>query len=219
MPRCRASAELNASADTFFFVTTNLIRGTPPLSAADRDICVNCLGAARARFGFLLFAYVVMLDHAHLLLSTFQSDLSAIMRVWKSRSALAIQESRHDHGAIWQPRYFDFILRRASDFSKKLAYIHENPAVAKLTERPEGWRWSSAAFYTGGDHTMLRPINSTSPRIPMSRCGPCQADNRPALAASCSSPRRQGVRLFGHGLGLESTPCARRTENPQGFRM
>ena len=150
----------------YFFVTTNLIRGTPPLTAAERDICLNCLGAARLRFGFLLFGYVVMLDHVHLLLSTFQSDLSAIMRVWKSRSALAIQESRHDRGAIWQPRYFDFILRRASDFSRKLAYIHENPLVAKLTERPEEWPWSSAAFYAGRDHTLLLPVQFGIPTNP-----------------------------------------------------
>ena len=150
----------------YFFVTTNLIRGAPPLSAAEREICLNCLRAARTRFGFLLFAYVVMLDHVHLLLSTFQPDLSAIMRVWKSQSALAIQESRHHHGAVWQPRYFDFILRRASDFSKKLAYIHDNPVEAKLTERPEAWRWSSAAFYASGDHTMLRPDQFDVPTNP-----------------------------------------------------
>jgi REP-associated tyrosine transposase len=150
----------------YFFITTNLIRGTPPFSAAERDICLNCLGAARNRFGLLLFAYVIMLDHVHLLLSTFQSDLPAIMRVWKSESALAIQKSRDDRGAIWQSRYFDFILRRASDFSRKLAYIHENPVLAKLTERPEEWLWSSAAFYAGGDHTMLRPDQFDIPTDP-----------------------------------------------------
>lgn len=150
----------------YFFITTNLIRGTRPLSAAERGICLDCLSAARTRFGFLLFAYVLMPDHAHLLLSTFESDLPAIMRVWKSRSALAIRKSRDDRGAIWQSRYFDFILRRASDFSRKLAYIHENPVSAGLTTRPEEWPWSSAAFYICGSDTSLRPDRFDMPMNP-----------------------------------------------------
>ena len=150
----------------YFFITTNLIRGAPPLSPTERSLCLDHLDRSRAKFGFLLFAYVVMLDHVHLLLSTFQSDLPAIMRTWKSQSALEIQKRRDDRGAIWQPRYFDFILRRASDFSKKLAYIHENPVLAKLSKRPEEWQWSSAAFYSSGDRTMVRPDQFDIPTNP-----------------------------------------------------
>jgi len=123
------------------------MRDSLPLSGAERSVCLKHLEAARAKFGFALFAYVVMPDHIHLLLSTFESELPAIMRSWKSRVALAIAKAPRKPGPVWQKRYFDFILRRASDFSRKLVYIHQNPVTAGLAGCAEDWPWSSAAHY------------------------------------------------------------------------
>jgi putative transposase len=156
----------------YFFITTNLIRGTSPLSPAERYLCLEHLKRARAKFGFFLFAYVVMLDHVHLLLSTFEPELPAIMRDWKSSAAVAIAKARGKRRAIWQARYFDFILRRASDFSKKLVYIHENPVQAGLVARPDDWPWSSAAFCAKkaavpiGVDPFKIPINPNEPLWP-----------------------------------------------------
>jgi len=54
---------------------------------------------------------------------------------------------RSESGSFWQPRYFDFILRRVGDFWDKLQYIHENPVHAKLVASPEEWPWSSVLDY------------------------------------------------------------------------
>jgi len=141
----------------YFFITTNLIRGTPLLSPVERFLCLDHLCEARAKFGFALFAYVVMPDHVHLLLSTFESELSAIMAAWKSRVAVAIAKAPRKPGPVWQKRYFDFILRRASDFSTKLSYIHENPVRAGLVARAEDWAWSSAAHYIAKTAVSITP--------------------------------------------------------------
>lgn len=134
-------------AGRFFFITTNLRRNIPPFSQAERDICLDHLERARKRHKFFLFAYVVMPDHVHLLLRTEQALLPAVMKTWKGGSGCAIAKRRGITGAIWQPRYFDFILRRASDFGKKLEYIHNNPVADGLVAEPQLWPWSSAAFY------------------------------------------------------------------------
>jgi REP element-mobilizing transposase RayT len=97
-------------AGRYFFVTTNLARHLPPLSPPERDICLSALDRAREKHKFSLFAYVVMTDHAHILLWTDASLLPALMRDWKSASGFEIAKSRRIKGAIWQPRYFDFIL-------------------------------------------------------------------------------------------------------------
>lgn len=123
----------------YFFITTNLARGASPLLPTERSLCLEHLGKARARFRFALFAYVVMPDHVHLLLSTFEAGLPAIMSAWKSRSAVAMARAPRWPGPVWQKRYFDFILRRAGDFSEKMAYIHENPVKAELVTRAEDW--------------------------------------------------------------------------------
>lgn len=135
-------------AGRFFFITTNIRRTIPRLSPAERDICIEHLERARNQHKFSLFAYVVMPDHAHLLLWTVQTLLPEIMKTWKGSSGFAIAKRRGASGAIWQPRYFDFILRRASDFGKKLEYIHNNPVADGLVAEPQLWPWSSAAFYT-----------------------------------------------------------------------
>jgi len=144
-------------AGRYFFVTTNLARGTPKLTPNERGICVECLDKSRAKHGFSLFAYVVMLDHVHLLLRPWASSLPEIMGDWKSKCAAAVAKKRGTRGPIWQKRYFDFILRRASDFGDKLGYIHENPVTAGLVARAEDWLWSSAAFYAKKTPILLRP--------------------------------------------------------------
>lgn len=144
-------------AGRFFFITTNLRQEVPPFSPVERDICLLHLARARDKHRFSLFGYVVMPDHVHLLLRTDLKLLPELMRDWKSGSGFAIAKKRRTTGAIWQTRYFDFILRRAGDFPKKLQYIHDNPVAEGLVSEPQLWRWSSAAFYIDKSAVPIRP--------------------------------------------------------------
>jgi REP element-mobilizing transposase RayT len=144
-------------AGRYFLVTTNLLRSVPRLTADERAVCLECLDKSRAKHGFSLFAYVGMPDHVHLLLRPWGSSLPDLMGDWKNKCAVAVANKRRTRGPIWQKRYFDFILRRASDFGDKLGYIHENPVAAGLVARPEDWPWSSAAFYLKKTPVLLRP--------------------------------------------------------------
>ncbi|HEX4003397.1 MAG TPA: transposase [Candidatus Acidoferrales bacterium] len=131
----------------YFFATTNLARGVPKLIPEERNICLDQLNLSRAKLSFSVFAYAVMPDHVHLLLAPAPTTLPALMNDWKRKSAFAILRRRGARAPLWQARYFDFILRRASDFGKKIEYIHKNPVAAGLVAKPEDWLWSSAAFY------------------------------------------------------------------------
>ncbi len=153
-------------AGRFFFITTNLLKYAQPLSTSERNICLDHIDRARAKHKFALFAYVVMPDHVHILIWTVESVLPELMRDWKSGSGFAIAKARSKRGAIWQERYFDFILRRAGDFGKKLEYIHENPVEAGLIAKPEDWKWSSAAFYINKSRVPIQPDIFKSPSDP-----------------------------------------------------
>jgi REP-associated tyrosine transposase len=144
-------------AGRFFFITTNLARNVAPLAPHERDSCLEHLALVRERHTFSLFAYVVMPDHVHLLLWTVDHLLPTLMREWKSGSGFAIAKGRRVSGAVWQARYFDFILRRAGDFGRKLDYIHKNPVSAGLVSEPCLWKWSSAAFYGNRSRVPVRP--------------------------------------------------------------
>jgi putative transposase len=145
------------NADRYFFLTTNIEKNIRALDSAERDLCLTELSNARAKHKFSLFAYVIMPTHAHVLIWTSESLLPAIMREWKGASGYAISKLRNRKGAVWQPRYFDFILRRAADFAEKVAYIHNNPVVAGPVTCPGDWLWSSAAFYARKANVPIQP--------------------------------------------------------------
>lgn len=143
--------------DRIFFVTFNVERGVRDLSPQERSTVLEILGELRAPLGFLVFGYVVMPDHAHLLLWPRREPLARVMRDLKSRSGYAITRQRQSSGAVWQRSYFDFICRRAHDFSDKLDYRHQNPVKAGLVSRPDDWAWSSFRFYARAGTCPITP--------------------------------------------------------------
>ena len=132
-------------AHRFFFITTNLASNCAPLSCQERTLILQELRWIRNSHDLLLFSFVVMPDHLHLLSNPREAMLSDILRDFKSRSAFTLRKSRRTRGAIWQPRFFDAICRKVRDFWEKMDYIHLNPVRAGLSAKLEDWPWSSAA--------------------------------------------------------------------------
>jgi hypothetical protein len=105
------------------------------------------LGTQRASGEFFLFGYVVMPTHVHLLLHPHNKGLIQIMRSFKSKTGFEIMRTRKCRGALWQPSYFDTIIRRVRIFWEKLEYVHLNPVQAGLVGNKEDWLWSSYRHY------------------------------------------------------------------------
>jgi len=159
--------------DRIFFVTTNLARGTAPLSSMERDLVLQTVALQRRRGDLSLFAFVVMTTHAHFLLAPQNKDLIRILRDLKSTTGYQIARGRNVHGAVWQESYFDRIVQRPRDFWKHVEYIHQNPVTANLVSRLEDWPWSSyrqivkqesgvvqvdAAEFPSDSNYLLRPV-------------------------------------------------------------
>jgi putative transposase len=130
-----------------FFVTTNLARKVAPLVPEERDLILIATETHRLRGDFLLFGYVIMPTHVHLLFSPQNQNLIQIMRDLKSKTGYAIAQRRNIPGPIWQERYFDTIVRQVRNFWQKLEYIHRNPVEAGLVSEPQEWHWSSYRQY------------------------------------------------------------------------
>jgi putative transposase len=103
------------------------------------------LERVRCTFGLRIYAYVVMPDHVHLLLSEpeRQTLADALKSLKQGVSRRLIGNAEH----FWQKRYYDFNIRDYPQFTEKLRYIHRNPIRAGLCERPEDWEWSSFRHY------------------------------------------------------------------------
>jgi putative transposase len=115
-------------------------------SAADYQAFEHVLALAIARSNVALFAYCVMPNHWHLLLSP-RSDgaLSRFMHWLTTTHARRWQTCRglDGQGAVYQGRFKAIPVGDDKHFLCVCRYIERNPLRARLVERAEDWRWSS----------------------------------------------------------------------------
>ena len=130
-----------------------------------REIVCSAIDEARASAGFLLFAYVIMLDHMHLLASR-SSTTSDLLRVVKGITARRIidylksnnhvrslaklchqQRERNYKHSLWQTEKNVLPVFSEPMFLQKVGYIHRNPVRARLVKTPTEYRWSSARIW------------------------------------------------------------------------
>ena len=94
-----------------------------------------------------LSAWMVMPNHLHLLATRFENfTLAAIMQSVKSITSHNANRILKREGQFWMLDYFDRYIRNAEHFANAIRYIEDNPATARLCERPEDWPFSSAWF-------------------------------------------------------------------------
>jgi putative transposase len=139
-----------------------------------RDIVLESLSFCRKEKGLLVFAYIIMTNHLHLIVQSSPGSpytLSEIIRDFKKYTSTnilkAIQketESRRDwllhmfaYYAKYNPNntYFQFweqdnhpiALYSENVIWQKVDYIHNNPVKAGIVNRPEDYVYSSALNY------------------------------------------------------------------------
>jgi putative transposase len=104
----------------------------------------------RAEHGFVLTAWVFLPDHWHAIFYPASPvTIALVMECIKVSSTSRINAVRRERGKLWQPRYFDRVLRTVKEYREKVDYIHQNPVRAGLVKRAEDWLWSSAREYSG----------------------------------------------------------------------
>jgi putative transposase len=97
----------------------------------------------------VLFGYVIMPNHIHLLVAveTGGPGLSRLVRDIKSLSWRRFFRTRP---GIWMARFDDLAIVSEKQFRIKLEYIHRNPVRAGLVGVPDAFPYSSAAAWAEG---------------------------------------------------------------------
>jgi REP element-mobilizing transposase RayT len=94
---------------------------------------------------YSLHAWVVMPNHVHVLLTPIEgATLAEIMRVLKSVSSTRINKKTGQEGRMWQPDFYDRMIRTTDHLDGVRQYIEWNPVKAKLCTDPAAWPYSSA---------------------------------------------------------------------------
>ena len=155
------------SHDTPALYITIVTKDRLPVFRTDlmKEILCRAIDEARKSAGFLLFSYVIMWDHMHLLTSR-PSTTSNVLRVLKgitarrmidylkgnghSSSLAKLQHQERDRNyrySLWQTEKNVFPIFSEGMFMEKVNYIHQNPVRAGLCERAEDYQWSSARIW------------------------------------------------------------------------
>jgi putative transposase len=145
-----------------FFFTCNLLSVRTQLTEADFEALASAIVRLRARRGSLFTGYAFMPNHWHTLIIPRPGDsLPDLMDAVKVASTFGINRSRHARGPVWQPRYFDRIMRNVREYHKTMEYMHLNPVRRGLVSEPEDWLWSSFHCY-GGPGPVRLPVDRIS---------------------------------------------------------
>ena len=119
-------------------------------------VFLEVLEATRVRFKLRIYAYVVMPEHVHRLLS--EPDVATLahaIHFLKLSSSKRIHRLNGAEGSFWQKRYYDFNVHSERKRIEKLKYIHRNPVRRGLCAKPEDWPWSSFRHYATGEEGVV----------------------------------------------------------------
>ena len=105
---------------------------------------VQCLHKGVALGHYQLGAFVVMVNHVHVLLLPIVNP----SRLLQSLKGFTAREANRMLGRtgepFWQAESYDHWVRDEKEHARVTAYIETNPVKAGLVECAEDYRWSSA---------------------------------------------------------------------------
>jgi hypothetical protein len=159
-----------------YFLTLTVVDWIDIFSRANyKHIIVDSLAYCQNEKGLILYAWVVMTNHIHLIATAREGyNLSDILRDLKKftskkilREIEAIPESRREwllyrfqyaasssnesvNYKFWQDGNEPKDLFTLEFTEQKLNYLHQNPVRAEIVNRAEDYRYSSAIDYAGG---------------------------------------------------------------------
>ena len=103
---------------------------------------------------YRLLAWVVMPNHAHVLVEVWQTPLAEMLHSWKGFTARTANRLLRRTGAFWEREYWDTRMRDEEQLRKAVRYIEANPVKARLVKEAKEWACSSARFR--GEYGVLR---------------------------------------------------------------
>lgn len=158
---------IKISRDTPCYYLTSVAKDRLPVFKMTKikQIVCDALDEARNSANLLLFAYVIMPDHLHLI-SDSAKDISEVLRYTNGITAKRVidylkennyesslmklrqeTKSRNYKHSLFEHHPNAFSINNEGTFMQKVNYIHQNPVRAGLVERAEDYNFSSARIW------------------------------------------------------------------------
>ena len=194
----------------------------------------QCLAEACTRYRVALHAYVLMTNHAHLLMTPERADgISRLMQSLGRRYVQYVNRIYRRTGTLWESRHKANLVDADGYLLACYRYIELNPVRAGMVSHPAGYAWSSYRAHAYNDpdptlaeHPCFRALGHTPEDRATAYRELFRTELHPALvrdirtAAVFSAPlgnarfRRQVERALGRTLGYAARgrPARRRAE-------
>jgi REP element-mobilizing transposase RayT len=157
------------SKDSPAFYLTSVTHDRLPVfrTPSIAQLACEAIAEAREKYGILIFAYVIMLDHFHLVTDS-KHKSTEILRYVNGRIGRRIIDHLKRSGhvesleklrindrsdgsryTIWQRHPDVRLLWGEQMLWQRIQYTHLNPVRAGYVEHPNDWQWSSARIWHG----------------------------------------------------------------------
>jgi len=164
----------------YYFVTNTIIEWLPIfIDQKYFSIIADSLNYCIENKGLYIHAYVIMLNHMHMIISCDGSsrNISGIMRDFKRFTSRSIsrnlkndirtfylkvfedtshRDSPRQDFKVWQQGYHPIAIETEKFCRQKIKYIHLNPVKKGYVLEPEHWYYSSARNYAGSDEAPIK---------------------------------------------------------------
>lgn len=147
----RATRKLNVPGLVFHI--TQRAAGKEPLFVEDKDylFMLGLLKDIVGKYSLAMYAFCLMPNHVHLLLSQSQENLYDAMRDLFSRYAMIFNKKYERKGHLFGAPYRQAVCLDDTYLLAVSLYIHLNPVRAGLALLPLSYRWTSCRLYCEDD--------------------------------------------------------------------
>lgn len=126
----------------------------------DRIRYLKTLKKFKIKYNFLLYAYVLMDNHVHLIINSNGEDISKIMQSINISYTYYFNKSYNRVGHLFQDRFVSIIIDDDSYMINLSKYIHNNPKRALIVPEGHDYIWSSCRIYSFGAEDRFDIVDS-----------------------------------------------------------
>jgi REP element-mobilizing transposase RayT len=113
----------------------------------DKGFLINQVKKYKSGLGYKIYGFVIMDNHYHFIIQTFEQPLQKIMHRWNSNYSKYYNEKYAVEGHVFQSRYKSVFVQDEKYLLALLRYIHNNPIRAGIANTTKDYKWSSDVFY------------------------------------------------------------------------
>jgi putative transposase len=148
---------------TYFFTVVTRNRSPVLTSPSVLPLLGAAFRAVRERAPFTTDAIVVLPDHLHCIW-TLPADDTDFSGRW--RRVKRFVTTRAGIGSIWQPRFWEHLIRGDDDYRQHVDYIHYNPVKHGLVNAPREWQHTSFHRHAAAGRYAMDWGAGVAPQIP-----------------------------------------------------